>query len=231
MTVFKEDDLVEILRLTYQDKKTSRYIGELYGCSKSSIGNFLRKETYLEFWEAHEDKPIAGGQVHTPDDIRQSLLGKKFVFTSAQNNTFVHSYFLKTLEGYCEHNNAELIIGTFHYNKKGFQNSSEEGVWYDPKVRKYILNESREIADGLLWCGELDISPTAVNPLSGLHNYTNTASGIVPSTKLQLESLATSKHEPCRMMYSTGACTQRNYMERKTGQKAKHHHSFSAFFF
>ncbi len=228
MTVFKTDDLVEILRLTYQDKKSSRYIAEKYGCSKSSIGNFLRKETYTDFWEAHSEKPIAGGEIHTPDDVRKTLTGKRFVFTSAQNNSYVHTKFMDTLEGYCDHNNAELIVGTFLYNKNGFQGGKQDEVWFDPRIRKYILNESREIAKGLIWCGELNVSPSAVNPLSGLYNYTNTASGIVPSTKMQLESLATSKHETCRMMYSTGTVTQRNYMERKAGQRAKHHHSFSA---
>lgn len=228
MSRFTDDDLVEILRLTYQEKRSSRYIGELYGCGKSTIGNFLRKETYQDFWESHEDKPIASGEIHTPEDVRQELAGKKFVFTSAQNNTYVHDNFLKTLIGYCEHNNAELIIGTYHYNKKGFQKGANEDDWFDPKIRNYILDESREICKGLLWCGELNILPTAVNPMSGLHNYTNRDSGIIPHAKLQLESLPTPKNDPCRMLYTTGSVTQRNYVEMKAGQKAKHHHSFSA---
>tara|TARA_R110000850_G_scaffold4741_2_gene20905 strand:+ start:276 stop:1868 length:1593 start_codon:yes stop_codon:yes gene_type:complete len=228
LSKFSDDDLVEILRLTYQEKRSSRYISDTYGCGKSTIGDFLRKDTYKDFWLAHEEKPVASGEIHTPDDVRQELSGKRFVFTSAQNNTFVHDKFLKTLEGYCLHNEAELIVGTFHYNKKGFQKGSEEGVWYDPKVRKYVLDESRQIAEGLLWCGELNIVPSAVNPISGLHNYTNRSSGIIPHSKLQLESLPTPKHDTCRMMYTTGSVTQRNYIEMKAGQKARHHHSFSA---
>lgn len=225
---FTVDELVEILRLTYQEKRSSRYVATVYGCGKSTIGDFLRKDTYKEFWESYDEKPIAGGMIVTPDDTRECLLGKKFVFTSAQNNTYVHSNFLKSLEGYCTHNNAELIIGTFHYNKKGFQNGKSEESWFDPSIRKYILDESREIAKGLLWCGELNILPSAVNPLSGLHNYTNRDSGIVPHAKLQLESLPTPLYDDCRMMYTTGTVTQRNYVEMKAGQKAKHHHSFSA---
>lgn len=228
MSKFSDDDLVEILRLTYQEKRSSRYIAELYGVGKSTIGDMLRKETYKDFWAAHEDKPVAGGEIHTPDDIREGLSGKRFVFTSAQNNTYVHDKFLRSLEGYCEHNNAELIVGTYHYNKKGFQKGKQEEDWFDPKIRDYILDESREICQGLLWAGELNILPTAVNPLSGLHNYTNRSSGIIPHAKLQLESLPTPKNDPCRMLYTTGSVTQRNYVEMKAGQKAKHHHSFSA---
>ncbi|MFM9735631.1 hypothetical protein, partial [Streptomyces niveiscabiei] len=90
-----------------------------------------------------------------------------------QNNTYVNSAFLKSLETYCEHNNAELIVGTFSYNKSGFQNLGKgEADWFDPKIEKYILDEPAIIFDKLLWLGELNILPTAVNPLSGYHNYT-----------------------------------------------------------
>ncbi len=227
-TVFTTDDLLEILRLTYQEKRSSRYIGEMYGVGKSTIGNFLRKETYKEFWESQEDKPLVAGEVACPTTKRKMLQGNKFVFTSAQNNTYVHDNFLKSLLHYCEEEDAELIVGTFHYNKSGFQNGNSEETWFDPKIREYILDESCIIADKLLWCGELNILPTAVNPLSGLHNYTNKDSAIVPHAKLQLESLPTPKHEPAKLMYTTGCVTQRNYIDMKSGQKASHHHVFSA---
>lgn len=174
------------------------------------------------------DKPVVSGSLHCPTRLRGSLEGKKFVFTSAQNNTYVHNKFLLSLEKYCEINNAELVVGTYKYNTNGFQNTSKEDVWFDPKIRKYINNDSLYIADGLLWCGELNILPTAVNPIAGLHNYTNRDSGIIPHAKVQLESLPTPKNEPARMMYTTGTVTQRNYVDMKAGQKASHHHVFGA---
>ena len=228
MSRFKDDDLIEIIRLTYQEKRSSRYIAETYGCGKSTVSDFLRKETYTDFWEKHEDSPTAKGEVVCPTKQRGLLSGRKYVFTSAQNNTYVHDKFLKSLLGYCEENSAELVVGTFHYNKKGFQNGTSEELWFDPKIRDYILDESCVIARDLLWCGELNIIPTAVNPIAGLHNYTNRDSAIIPHAKLQLESLPTPKHEAARMMYTTGCVTQRNYIEMKSGQKASHHHAFSA---
>lgn len=226
--IFSHNQLVEILRLVNQENKSQRTVGAEYGVGKSTIGDFLRKETYKDFWESYEDKPIASGEILSPESKRKSLTGKKYVFTSAQNNTYVHDKFLKSLLHYCEQEKAELIVGTFHYNKNGFQNGKDEEVWYDPKIRDYILNESCEISEDLLWCGELNILPTAVNPLSGLHNYTNKHSAIVPHAKLQLESLPTPKFEAAKMMYTTGCVTQRNYIEMKSGQKASHHHVFGA---
>lgn len=228
LAIFSNDDLVEIIRLTYQEKKSSRYIADVYGCGKSTIGDFLRKETYTEFWETYEEKPVAAGYVDSKIGYANDFKRSRLVFTSAQNNTYVHSTFLKTLENYCEHNNAQLVVGTFHYNKNGFTNLESDDIWFDPKIRDYICNEPMRITEGLVWCGELNISPTAVNPLSGLFNYTPEDSAIVPHTKMQLESIPTPKYCDPKMMYTTGTITQRNYIQKKTGQKAEFHHTFSA---
>jgi hypothetical protein len=226
--VFTTDDIVEIKRLTSQDGLSSRKIAEMYGVGKSTIGDLLRKETYTDVWEKEDDKPLAGGNIYNVLKDRKNLEGNKFVFTSAQNNTFVHDSFLKALEVYCEHNGAELIVGRYLYNKNGFQNGEKDEPWFDPKIKKYLLPEGRQVAKGLVWCGELNILPTAVNPLSGLQNYTNDNSGIVPHAKLQMESLPTPKFEDARLMYTTGTVTQRNYISQKSGQKASHHHAFAA---
>ena len=52
--VFDSDQLVEILRLIYQEKKSQRDVAQVFGCGKSTIGDFLRKETYKDFWAAQE---------------------------------------------------------------------------------------------------------------------------------------------------------------------------------
>lgn len=223
-----ENDIIEIIRLTNQEGLSSRNIAERYGVGKSTIGDVLRKETHPDFWKSYDEKPVVGGEIHPPSKSIGRFTGKRFVFTSAQNNTHVHDKALKTLENYCKHNNAELIISTFHYNKSGFQNGSSEDLWFDPKIKPYICDEAKYIAEGLIFCGELNILPTAVNPLSGLHNYTGLDSAIVPHAKLQLESIPTPKFDHSKIMYTTGAVTQRNYIQQKAGQKAQWHHVFGA---
>ena len=175
-------------------------------------------------------KPIASGTEATPDERRKWLRGKRFVITSAQNNTHVSKPFLESLKQYCKSNSAQLIVSTFTYNKNGFQKSEKDsdGIWYDPSIRDYINNDAAFITDGLSYCGELNILPTAVNPLSGLDNYTNTASAIIPHAKMELKSVATPKQMDARLLYTTGAVTKRNYIQKKEGQKAEHHHSLGA---
>lgn len=198
------------------------------GVAPKTISKFLRQKTYLEFWQKHR-KPIAAGEFYDHHHNIKRAKGNKFILTSAQNNTFVHSKFLESLERYAEHINAQIIVGTFSYNLSGFQNLSKgDAEWFDNKIEKYIVDEPLELADGLVWFGELNILPTATKPLSGLNSYVKSGSGIIPHAKVQLESLPRQKFKDPRFLYTTGAVTQRNYIQKKSGQKASFHHIFGA---
>lgn len=182
--------------------------------------------------DKEDTRPVAAGIASAPDTRRGELTGKRFVFTTAQNNTYVHENFFWALQNFCADKGAELIVSTITYNKSGFQNGTKDDdkLWYDPRIEPYIRNESLKVANGLIYCGELDILPTAVYPLSGFENYTQEASGVVPHTKVQMQSLPRMKDADPRFMYTTGAITLRNYIQRKAGQKAEFHHVFGALY-
>ncbi len=76
--------------------------------------------------------------------------------------------------------------------------------------------------------GELDITPTATMPLSGFDNYFQGASGIVPHPKVALKSLPGLGEGTTRFLYTTGAVTERNYIQKKVGQKAEFAHNYGA---
>lgn len=227
MSLDSDEIKVEVLRLLNEGMPLSQ-ISQRVGVSSSTISRFANKKTYVAWWEQNH-KPIAAGDVKDHREGIPQLEGNRFIITSAQNNTYVHRQFLESLETMADRIGARIIVGTFSYNLNGFQNlQKSEGEWFDPLIQKYTLDEPAVLADGLAWCGELNILPTAVNPLSGLHSYTKGASGIVPHAKMQLESLPTHKSEAARMMYTTGAVTKRNYIQKKAGQKASFHHVFGA---
>lgn len=183
-----------------------------------------------KFQKAAKKKPVAAGKIVAPDALRKKIIGKRFVFTSAQNNTYVHEGFLTALESFCKDQSAELIVSRFTYNKSGFQNDTKdnEDLWYDPKLAKYLKDDSIQITKDLIFCGELDVLPTAENPLSGFDNYCRSASGIIPHAKVAMKSLPGMKEDGARFLYTTGAVTKRNYIQRKAGQKADFHHVFGA---
>lgn len=182
--------------------------------------------------EKVDTRPVAAGIVLSPEARRGKLPGKRFVFTVAQNNTYAHKPFLKSLLNFCGDKGARLVISKTNYNKNGFQNATKDsdGLWYDPEVVPYLLPESMQVAKDLVWCGELDILPTAERPLSGFENYTRHASAIVPHTKVHMSSMPVMQGTAPRFLYTTGAVTLRNYIQRKAGQKAEFHHVFGALY-
>lgn len=175
-------------------------------------------------------KPVSAGTILAPNARRVQLKGKRFVITCAQNNTEVHPGFLKALEAYAKENDAQLLVSRFTYNKGGFDNSDQKDgeLWYDPKISKYLFDQPAQITKDLVLCGELDITPTATNPLSGFDNYCQGASGIIPHPRVAMKSLPGLGEDKARFLYTTGAITERNYIQKKAGQKAEFHHNFGA---
>jgi hypothetical protein len=188
--------------------------------------------------EDEEDEPILEGTMYTPDQRRETGVAHTYVFTSAQNNTRVIPGF-QALVRYCEARDAELHISRFTYNKSAYgKNSVKPGskkvtdgddLWYAPEIAPYVSDDAIQIADDLVWCGELNILPTRINPLSGrVQGYTRHASAIVPHTTMALQSVPTMKSAPAKFLYSTGCITQLNYIQKLTGQVAEFHHVFGA---
>jgi Bacterial regulatory protein, Fis family len=202
------------------------------GISRSSVRRKLTPIGKL-------NKPIAGGSIEGTKSLKEKLpsTGKvrRYILTSAQNNTFVHDSAWDNLVALGKHYDAEIIVGTYTYNqnhygklsvKRGKDKLQEDRLWYDPKVEPYIQDARVELAPGLVWCGEMNILPTAVNPLAGLESYTGHKSAIFPHAKLAMRSIATMQGEGVKLNYTTGTVTQRNYIQKREGVIAEFHHIY-----
>lgn len=164
---------------------------------------------------------------------------KRYILTSAQNNTALHTKFWNNLLAYAEYLQAEVHVARLVYVKKGLgalgqkdvlvkqSDLMDEMVW-SPHITPYLSDETLQLAPGLRWLGELNILPTAQRPLSGLTGYSEGDSAIVPHTRWHITSVATRKHEDPILQYTTGAVTKVNYIMRKTGLQAAFHHVYSA---
>lgn len=228
MSLENDEIKLEVIRLK-SEGLSSRTIGQILGLGKTTVNDFLAQTTYVDWWQNYNDKPIASGEYEDHHKDIEELSEGIYLITSAQNNTFVHYPFLQALEVAAEHLDAEIIVGTFSYNKTGFQNLEKgEGDWFDSKITKYIKDRPVKLAQGLMFLGELNILPTAVNPFSGLQSYAKNNSAIIPHAKLSLESLPRLKGEDARFLYSTGCITKRNYIQKKSGQKGSFDHVYSA---
>ncbi|WFG40917.1 DNA transfer protein [Paracoccus phage ParMal1] len=188
--------------------------------------------------EEEAPEPTIGGTIEAPEDTRQWADGKTFVFTSAQANTVLNERFWASLMMLVEDRGAELHISRFTYNKGthgkksvkpgSAKASDHDDLWFDPRIEPYVSDESVQIAADLIWCGELNIIPTRVDPITGFENYGRGASVILPHTKMAMRSVPTMKFDPPRYAYTTGTVTARNYIEKAAGQKASLHHVYGA---
>lgn len=212
----------------------------------------VRKNYTLAVEQGLMDHVALGGKPHAhtkhfvvAKERVQTLKTKKarakaYILTSAQNNTRVHEGTWQNLKALAKHYGAEIYVSTFLYaNRTAWQKNMDKGankkgdrglaeLWYDPAILPYVNNDRVEIAKGLVWCGEMNISPTAENPLTGLEVYTGRSSGIIPHTRLHMQSIATVGGSGTKFNYTTGTVTLRNYIQRKAGLKAEFHHTYGA---
>lgn len=163
---------------------------------------------------------------------------KRYVLTSAQNNTHVHEAVWLNVVAMARHYDAELMVGSFSYDKGAYGRKSvkrntasvadKDALWYDPLVVVHLVDEPVVLAPGLTWCGEMNILPTSTNPLGDLESYNGRSSNIIPHAKFAMSSVAGLGEEATKFNYSTGTVTQRNYIQKKAGLKAERFHGYGA---
>ena len=160
---------------------------------------------------------------------------KSYLITSAQIETPVDKNFMMNLEKMAEVHKAEILIPTYTYNKKGIGHSGTgdadkklQAHYFDSLIHPYMMNERRALNKKVEVLGNLNILPTAVNPLSGYQSFTHDKSGVFPHPKIVSESVATSPDKLCKFLFTSGSCTVPNYMQKNAGIKAEFHHQMGA---
>ena len=217
-------------------------LGTISGAARAANVSRDTVRINLKAAGAYDERPLFAGRVNEREIETRPLPKKdvihRFILTCAQNNTEVNQRVWDNLLDLAEYYQAEVMVSTFTYNKaaygskavkKGTKKASDgEDMWYDPQIEPYISDGPVEVAPGLIWCGEMNILPTASRPLSGLQVYTGRKSGIFPHVKVAMDSIASGKHEPTKFNFTTGTITKRNYIQKKEGLKAEFHHVYGA---
>ena len=179
--------------------------------------------------------PVSGG-IDSINDIIIKYPEGKYLLLAAQNNTDIHRTALACFENFCKINNVTMLIGRLTYNKNSFSQPdlhNTNDLWYDKAIQKYLVDGHISLGEKFHFLADSNVIPTAEYPLSGFENATpNGLHVIIPATKLSMQVTAslkdsTGKHNN-KIMYSTGAITQRNYIMRKAGKKAANSHNISA---
>ena len=150
----------------------------------------------------------------------------RFVITSAQNDTPVNKKILGALEKYCEHNNAKLLVIPVHYqNPDSFHVGINEDTTWPSEVSPYLLDGDISINKNLNIMGDVKITATAVNPLSGLDTISNTKSAIFGHAQQQMRNVPTPQGKWPKVLHTTGSISYKNYSRTKEGKKGEHYHT------
>lgn len=161
---------------------------------------------------------------------------KTYVITSAQIKTDVHEGFLKNLELFAELHDAEIMIPGITYNTNdgewnggmGDSKKKVQSSYFDARIRKYLMNDRIKLNSKFEVLGNMNILPTAVNPLSGHQTFTGECSAVFPHPKIALESVATRPGKLAKMLLTSGSVTVPNFIQKNAGIKGEFHHQLGA---
>lgn len=219
--------------------------------SEAARSRGLRRQTYNDRLRVAQQRlgirlgKVADGRVEAygPRARRLPRKGHRhfYLLTSIQNNTRLHPGFQNVLAyrdflDALPKCSAELLVGTYSYQKAAYgakavkrgklDTHAHERLWYAREAEPFIVDESVELAPGLVWCGEQNIMLTARHPLTSFEDYNGRKSNVVPHAKFAMESVASMADEPTKFNYTTGTVTQRNYIQKRAGILAEQKHSY-----
>lgn len=153
---------------------------------------------------------------------------KRFVITSACNNTQVHPGFA-ALEKYCEEWDAALVVIPVSYKNISLYTANEQyRKRWAAEVEPYLVDERVYIGGNVEVAGDVPVQATAVNPLGGLQAIGGNRWQIVGHPQVGMKPVATPASDRPKRVYSTGACTIQSYSKTKEGRKGQFYHTYGA---
>lgn len=217
------------IREVYNEKgtisweKRAAMLGDEFGVSERTIRKWCSEKLGLKEKVDIEPEQYVKAKARVHDENK-----KRFIITWAQNNTPVHSGFLKNIEAYGEYINADIhVIAGRYKNPTSIwsQNQQDEEKW-DNNIVKYLDANRHDIHEYVSILSDIKIQPTAVNPMTGLQALSGVNSCIFGSPKVQLEMIPVLEGCKPKMMLTTGSITKKNYTDSKAGKTGDFHHTF-----
>lgn len=209
----------------------SRYKKYKVVARKLGIGYQTVKNRMSQIQKSHAKKQLDKGR---SEELASSILekrsGARYVVTSAQNATPVHVGFLNALRRYCERQKAQLIVIPYRYQNPTsiWSENAIDDDWWGEEVVKDLLEHRVTLPNtNLTIMADYKIRPTASRPLSGT-DALSSHSAIFGHPKIELTTVATPSDRLPKILTTTGAITEANYVEAKAGKVAEHFHTIGA---
>lgn len=164
---------------------------------------------------------------------------------------------MKSLLVAAKHLGAELVVVPYRYKnptgmnpgrdlrqdtwcnvaykgKRCFLEKHHEGehcvdeLWWDHEVEPYLHNVRKKLNDNLVLAADVKIQATSSAPLNGFEALTGAESCIIGHPKMQFRTIPVPSGKFPKILTTTGACTERNYSNTKSGALGEFHHFLGA---
>jgi hypothetical protein len=227
---FKEltEEIIDSARKIYQDKNLSwddrmNKLVNLFGRSERTVRKWCSEKLNFKEKQDVESEQFIQAKARVFDKEK-----KRFIITWAQNNTPVHKKFLKNIEEYAKHIDADIhvIAGRYKNPTSVWSNQQENEEFWDADILPYLDANRHDIHKFVSILSDIKIQPTAVNPMTGMQALSGVNSCVFGSPKVQLEMIPVLESNCPKMMLTTGAITQNNYTDSKSGKVGDFHHTF-----
>lgn len=162
------------------------------------------------------------------DDVRRMERGDNFVVTSAVSSSPVDPGFWAALQHLARNQDAQLVVNPVRYKNPTRRGEEREDEWWAEEVLPHLL-ESELRPHPYLSIMPTKVQATANNPLPPrLSGLTKARSAVFGHPQLAMRTVATPQEELPKLLYSSGACTQKRYSDTIAGEVAGFHHSLAA---
>ncbi len=221
---------IDLARSIYTDKsiawddRMSELI-ELFGVSERSVRKWCVELGFKTKDEAEPEQYLEAKK-RKFDNTKEC-----FFVTWGQNNTNVHKKLFANMEALAESYDADIhiILGRYRNptsvdESKREQAESDKVFWHD-EIIKYADANRHNIHKYLSIMSDIKIHPTATNPMSGMEGISGANSCIFGAPKVQMETIPVLDGNKPKIMLSTGAITEMNYSDSKSGKKGEFHHT------
>ena len=163
-------------------------------------------------------------------DVKEAKKLRKFVITSATNDSPLNRKLFNSLMGFTADQDAQLLVLPVRYrNPDAFHQGEQTGMSWAQELKPYILDTDL-ILNKNLTIKSTKIVATAAQPLTGLQSISGTRSGIFGHPQMQMEMVATPAATTPKMLHTTGSISKRKYARNKTAEKAEFNHSDGALY-
>lgn len=193
----------------------------------TKLQDYLRREFPAEYSGRAKVKPKERF-LRTEREIKALDKAQDIFFTCAVSSSPVCKPALRALEHAAAECGGKIVVVPIRYVNPTRPGETREDEWWDEALRPYLIEQEIR-PHPLLSLMTTRVQATANNPLPArIDGRTKARSAVFGHPQLAMRTVATPQNKLPKIMYSSGAITEKAYSSTLAGDLADFHHSVGA---